>query len=246
MLFRRVKNHVENENWFAVLVDFCIVVLGIFIGFQITNWNENRSKAQDYQRAMERYKTEARNNIDYLNSAEKDFLGYFQTVPDAIEILRQCDDSPENFAKVQKGLERLRGSWGINIQTQALNELRTDPDLLAQQSPLTRHRFSDLSMKLELLQKEAEFVENKPLEFRAETNPILRLGDIKTGPKLTYNGIDFTRKSRPLELGVPLSEACKNDQLIKSFYSWEKWQSVVPLIITRMRAEIENSLDALE
>ena len=44
MLFRRLKAHVENENWFAVGVDFTIVVIGVFIGLQVANWNEARGE----------------------------------------------------------------------------------------------------------------------------------------------------------------------------------------------------------
>ncbi len=43
MLFRRIKAHIEKENWFAVFIDFLIVVVGILIAFQITNWSEGRS-----------------------------------------------------------------------------------------------------------------------------------------------------------------------------------------------------------
>lgn len=42
MLLRRIKAHVEKENWFAVGIDFCIVVVGVFLGIQIGNWNEAR------------------------------------------------------------------------------------------------------------------------------------------------------------------------------------------------------------
>ncbi|GLQ21690.1 hypothetical protein ACFFUB_09300 [Algimonas porphyrae] len=42
MIFRRIKAHVENENWFAVGIDFFIVVVGVFIGLQVANWNEAR------------------------------------------------------------------------------------------------------------------------------------------------------------------------------------------------------------
>ncbi|EED30837.1 conserved hypothetical protein [gamma proteobacterium NOR5-3] len=40
MLLRRVTKHVRNQNWFAVALDFVIVVVGVFIGIQVANWNE--------------------------------------------------------------------------------------------------------------------------------------------------------------------------------------------------------------
>ena len=46
MLLRSVSKHVKDQNWFAVALDFFIVVAGILIAFQITNWNEARSMAR--------------------------------------------------------------------------------------------------------------------------------------------------------------------------------------------------------
>lgn len=42
MLLSRISKHVKDQNWFAVVLDFLIVVLGILIAFQITSWNEQR------------------------------------------------------------------------------------------------------------------------------------------------------------------------------------------------------------
>ena len=39
MLLRRITKHVTDQNWFAVFIDFLIVVMGVFIGIQVANWN---------------------------------------------------------------------------------------------------------------------------------------------------------------------------------------------------------------
>jgi hypothetical protein len=44
MLLRRVIEHVREQNWLAVFIDFLIVVVGVFIGIQVANWNEERLK----------------------------------------------------------------------------------------------------------------------------------------------------------------------------------------------------------
>ncbi len=49
MIFRSIKAHIEKENWFAVGIDFFIVVVGVFIGMQVANWNEARSDRIDEQ-----------------------------------------------------------------------------------------------------------------------------------------------------------------------------------------------------
>lgn len=52
MLLRRITQHVKNQNWFAVFLDFVIVVVGVFIGIQVANWNE---RLNDQERAINYY-----------------------------------------------------------------------------------------------------------------------------------------------------------------------------------------------
>lgn len=42
MLSRRIREHISTHNWFAVSVDLVIVVLGVFLGTQVSNWNAER------------------------------------------------------------------------------------------------------------------------------------------------------------------------------------------------------------
>jgi hypothetical protein len=61
MILRRVREHVTSHNWFAVAVDFVIVVVGVFVGIQASNWNQARldgQQAREY-RAMLRDDLEA-------------------------------------------------------------------------------------------------------------------------------------------------------------------------------------------
>lgn len=50
MILRRITEHVKAQNWTAVALDFCIVVVGVFIGMQVSNWNavqhERKREAQ--------------------------------------------------------------------------------------------------------------------------------------------------------------------------------------------------------
>lgn len=51
MLLRRITEHVKAQNWTAVTLDFVIVVVGVFIGIQVANWNASRqehARAQSY------------------------------------------------------------------------------------------------------------------------------------------------------------------------------------------------------
>ncbi len=44
MILRRVIKHVRNQEWTAVFLDFLIVVMGIFVGLQVTSWSASRAE----------------------------------------------------------------------------------------------------------------------------------------------------------------------------------------------------------
>jgi hypothetical protein len=43
--------HVKTQNWFAVLLDLVIVVIGILIAFQFANYSEARRQQTELRRA---------------------------------------------------------------------------------------------------------------------------------------------------------------------------------------------------
>jgi hypothetical protein len=67
MILRRLTKHIKDQNWFAVGLDFVIVVVGILIAFQITNWNENRAERAQEVRYLSSMKRDVESSIRILN-----------------------------------------------------------------------------------------------------------------------------------------------------------------------------------
>lgn len=42
MILSRIAKAIREQNWFAIAIEFVIVILGVVIGFQISAWNEAR------------------------------------------------------------------------------------------------------------------------------------------------------------------------------------------------------------
>lgn len=42
MILRRLSKHLLTQDWAAAVIDFIIVVAGIFVGLQVDSWNETR------------------------------------------------------------------------------------------------------------------------------------------------------------------------------------------------------------
>jgi hypothetical protein len=42
MILQRISDAFRRQDWFTVTVETLIVVLGVFLGLQINNWNTGR------------------------------------------------------------------------------------------------------------------------------------------------------------------------------------------------------------
>ena len=54
MILRRFTQHIKEQNWFAVGLDVIVVVVGIFLGMQVTEWNEERQRQELSEAITER------------------------------------------------------------------------------------------------------------------------------------------------------------------------------------------------
>lgn len=58
MILRRITEHVKTQNWFAVGIDFLIVVVGVLMAFQITAWNVERAERKRSQEYLSRIRAD--------------------------------------------------------------------------------------------------------------------------------------------------------------------------------------------
>jgi len=67
MLLRSITKHIKEQNWFAVTLDFVIVVFGVYIGIQLGNWNEERADDARSQQYLERIASDLTQEISIYN-----------------------------------------------------------------------------------------------------------------------------------------------------------------------------------
>jgi len=60
MIRRRVFENLKRQQWTAAGIELVIVVLGVFIGLQVSNWNQDRISARQAANFAERLKTDLR------------------------------------------------------------------------------------------------------------------------------------------------------------------------------------------
>lgn len=109
MLLRSLTKHVRDQNWFAVALDFFIVVLGILLAFQITNWSEARSDRAQEQQIIERLYTD----FEKLGRDASTSVELMEPIVDEIEPIKQLIINGSNKTDLQRLQEFYDSSFGF-------------------------------------------------------------------------------------------------------------------------------------
>ena len=94
MILRRVIEHVKAQNWTAVALDFVIVVMGVFIGIQLGNWNAAQADVrlgEDYALRLTR---DVRENLDGVEAQIAYYNAVLESLQRADALLRETDSDP--------------------------------------------------------------------------------------------------------------------------------------------------------
>jgi hypothetical protein len=70
MILRRIADNIRSQNWFAVAVEFVIVVVGVFMGLQVQDWNEARKARIDEHGLLSRLHVET---LALIETQSEDF-----------------------------------------------------------------------------------------------------------------------------------------------------------------------------
>jgi hypothetical protein len=68
MILRRLVAHLKDQHWTGVFIELVIVVLGVFIGMQVSNWNEARVEQARTTLVLNGFRADM---SDYIRVAEK-------------------------------------------------------------------------------------------------------------------------------------------------------------------------------
>ena len=74
MLLRRIIEHTNAQNWTAIMIDFVIVVVGVFIGIQVANWNEQLAFERREQVLTQELRGEVVQNMADVQAKGESFL----------------------------------------------------------------------------------------------------------------------------------------------------------------------------
>lgn len=173
MILRRLTKHIKDQNWFAVGLDFVIVVVGILIAFQITNWNENRAERAQEVRYLSSMKRDVESSIRILN----DSIANLQRQQNARQALYTFHAEPAAVMESDE-LDKLIADGLFSLERANLNQttfetLKSSGQMSMIKSSELVKALQDLSAKID----KAEVDKNEDFQFTYRIVDPLLIGE---------------------------------------------------------------------
>ena len=71
MIFKRAVARLRAQDWLAITIELAIVIIGVFIGMQVTNWNQARLDDRETKQILARLNPELQNLLKNCASARE-------------------------------------------------------------------------------------------------------------------------------------------------------------------------------
>ena len=69
MIYKRVAARLHAQDWLAITIEVGIVIVGVFIGTQVSNWNQERLEKRETQRMVAQLDPQLQTMSDYFSTA---------------------------------------------------------------------------------------------------------------------------------------------------------------------------------
>ena len=160
MFVRRLKASLKEQHWMTIAIELVIVIIGVFVGNQVSNWNEDRLQKRETERMLEQLRPELAGKLKFFASvrayygttrhyAEQALAGWRHdpNVTDAQFIIASYQASqtyginidPQNWA-ISFGTDRLRHIEDVKLRRSLTSVLTANYQQVGFDSVATPYR----------------------------------------------------------------------------------------------------------
>jgi hypothetical protein len=125
MIFNRLARGIRRQDWATVLIEFVIVVAGIFLALQANDWARERDDRKQERAAIERLFLESKNAHLLLDNYLQATARMNRMRRSAIQFADSDAPVPENELPLKIGINTLPQFPGIGIVSVAYEELKS-------------------------------------------------------------------------------------------------------------------------
>lgn len=143
MILARISKAVREQNWFAVAIEFVIVIAGVVIGFQVNEFATAARAHAEAERALARLRLESEAVVDFWAENVSDATG---RDAERLVLLRTIADGEapaDEDEAIYNALERLYFYPSMNPPRTAFDELMESGGLSLISDPDARQAVSE-------------------------------------------------------------------------------------------------------
>ncbi|MEE2525724.1 hypothetical protein V0U79_05045 [Hyphobacterium sp. HN65] len=228
MILQNIATAIRQQNYYAVVLEFVIVIAGVVIGFQINAWNEGRQDSAEERDMLVRLYQDIEAS---LSGQVRDVAYLEQQIADQsiiLEALSNCEVRPDDDLIFQRGISTL--GW---LNPPRLNRRTIDEIMAAGRTHIIRNRA--------ILDELANIVAT--VEWRAsafdDTMNSMQSNRQRIEPHLRFH-LDQVIENRfvpghRVRVEYDITDLCRNPGLINSvssvsYLTYERMEAYRPLI----------------
>ncbi|MCX7357669.1 MAG: hypothetical protein NT015_05950 [Alphaproteobacteria bacterium] len=128
MILRRVMEHLRKQEWTAVGIDFLIVVVGVFLGLQVNNWNE----AAADRRAESAYLSQLQGDLQRIEGQVREQVEFEQfqaRLAVSVGDLIADDRTSQRNLRIATGLTQLTMRRTLRTESPTFTDLQSSGNL---------------------------------------------------------------------------------------------------------------------
>jgi hypothetical protein len=173
VIFRRLAQHLKEQNWTAIAIEFVLLVLGVFLGIQVANWNEERLESARQAIYLERLRTDVLGIRERMLEHITTYRAQVEGADYLLSLLRASDGEFQSMAVDKERVGRaFDGLTSIRIPPAApatYSEMLSEGQLSSIRDPALR----DALAAYDRLSGVVAQVSRNVSDFKYQSDPVL-------------------------------------------------------------------------
>ncbi|GJL91354.1 hypothetical protein [Hyphococcus sp.] len=237
MILRRVIAHFRKQEWTAIALDFLIVVVGVFVGLQVNNWNDDRNSQAREKAYLIALKQDVVAINESLDRPRAIAAGLQDSMISVLRAIETCSPESATREDFDRTFTQYQNTVGFQVRDATYNEMLSSGALAALEDDDLKKSIAGFFTEIE------NFHRNVP-----RIRDSLAVVDLIIWERVQLS-TDATGK--PVLMEYDLTELCQDRELINAMVEvidmQKDWQTVSMAIVDRsveLDALLEKHLGA--
>lgn len=240
MILRRLAESVRKQEWFTVLLEILIVVIGIFIGLQADDWNQARVEQAEESEYLSRLAVDLRSSVDttrYQITWMSENAAWGNLIMQSLESCKLPETLEQGFAN---GVYRIGKIAPVYLVRSTIEELTSNGKLATISNHELKHQINEMIQ---------EYQDHRDIlvDLRGRLAPHINYIDSQVGIRVKepiggLSKVDF------VDLNMVFDSACKDRRLLMAVtaatnYTWDQVHQTTRVLKTLESLEANLSTE---